>query len=220
MNSGGQIKKIIYSLSIVCFLFTNISLLAQKYENNLSGNYSNLYGGRPLKNSQITIGGRKLSDFQPKYGGQKMDEQAVYNPQLNETFNYIGKPLFSPNPYSYPRLIDAHIYNQETKTQYPSFAPYQDTHYPVSKKHNASVSQNKQEGKVSISPIIPVVIGAIDAMYRGNKGAKERLARTKRLSFDGWSGSIQTISGQSGNFDFRNTNGGTISGSYSVIGSQ
>jgi len=223
MNCGGQIKKVICSLNIGVFLFINTSLLAQMYENNLSENYSNLYGGRTLLDNQFTVGGRKLKNIQPQYGGQRIDEKALYNPHLDDAFDYMGKPLFSPNPYSYPRLVNPYIYNPQTRIEQPtitSFNPYVGSNYPISPQSNVSVSQKQQKETASISPIIPAIIGAIDAMYRENKDEKEGFSGYKRLSLDGWYGDIRATSKQSGRFSFRNTSGETVSGTYSMVGSR
>lgn len=223
MNCSGQIKKVVYSLSIGVFLFVNTSLFAQMDENNLSENYPNLYGSRPLLDNQFTVGGRKLKNIQPQYGGKRIDERALYNPRLDEAFDDMGKPLYSPNPYSYPRLVNPYVYNPQMITEQPpitSFAPYRAPNYPISPESSASVSQKQQKETVSISPIIPAIIGAIDAMYRENKNEKEGFSGSKQLSLDGWYGDIRAISTQSGRFSFRNTNGETVSGTYSIIGSR
>lgn len=225
MNCGSQIKKIFYSLSIGVLLFINTSLLAQMYEDDTSENYPGLYGGKPLSENQLTVGGRRLKNIQPQYGGKRIDERALYNPHLEEAFDYMGKPIFSPNPYSYPRLINPYIYNSQTiKEQHLSTSltsiPDRSLDYSVSQTNNVPISQKPHKETASISPIIPALIGAIDAMSRENKGEKESFSRSKRLSLDGWYGDIRTTSGKSGSFSFRNTGGETVSGTYYMTGSR
>lgn len=59
------------------------------------------------------MGGQKFKNIQPQYGGKRIDERALYNPHLEEAFNYMDKPLFSPNPYSSLRLIEPITYNPQ-----------------------------------------------------------------------------------------------------------
>ncbi|GEM_PF-1399200 len=185
-------------------------------------NATSLYGGKPLIDEQFTVGGRKIKNIQPLYGGKKIDEQSLYNPYLEETFNYIGKPLFSPNPYSHPLMINPYRYNRQTETRKvynPSVLPKQRDYFPVQKRESISLPRKQQEEKPSLSPIIPTLIGAIDALYQGKK-EEDDISGSKRLSLNGWYGDIQFSTGNSGRFSFRNTKGESVSGTYYVSGSR
>ncbi|HOK08474.1 MAG TPA: hypothetical protein PLT82_03165 [Candidatus Hydrogenedens sp.] len=220
MNCGRYIEIAVCSLSIGLFLFLSTSVFAQMYNSNPSKNALDLYGGKVLSGDQLTVGGRKLKNIQPHYGGQKIDEQALYNPYLEEAFSIMGKPLLTPNPYSYPRLIQPHVYNQEPLNRNTYVPPLTFERYYAPKKDSLSALKANKRETASFSPIISALVGVIDALYHGKKSEKEGISGVKRLSLSGWYGNIQTRQGQSGSFNFRNTNGETVSGTYYMSGSQ
>ncbi len=199
-------------------LFINIYATAQFDNGNGSGNSINLYGGKPLLDDQITVGGRKFKDIQPQYGGKRIDERALYNPHLEEAFNYMGKPLFSPNPYSSPRFIKPRIYNPQNmggNTYVPLQASPPEYFVPIQEKSPQHISQ-KQKEATSVSPIIPALVSTINNLYKDN----EEFSDTRRLTLDGWYGNIRGMTGKSGSFSFHNTQGENVSGTYYVSGSR
>ncbi len=210
-------KKIFGCFLILVGLFIQLLSEAQ-YQNS-----GTLYGGKLLSDDQFTLGGRRLNSYQPQYGGKRIDEQSLYNPYLEDAFQYMGKPLYSPNPYSYPRLITPYYYNPKPSenVNYPMSSPRQTSYQPIEEKSLPSNTSNtyqkreKEESSFSTPFIIPTIVASIEALYRGGE-----FKGTKRLSLSGWYGDIRSSSGNSGNFNLRNTNGESIYGSYSVSGSR
>ncbi len=202
-------------------LLLNIYSTAQSDDSIISGNPVNLYGGKPMVENEFTVGGRKLKVIQPLYGGKRIDERALYNPHLEEAFNYMDKPLFSPNPYSMPRLIEPRIYNPQNMIRdtytpsVPSYIPWMEYPLPVQEKCSSYIPK-KPEEKTSVSPIIPALVSAINNLYRSN----EEFSDTRRLTLDGWYGNIRGTAGKSGSFSFHNTQGESVSGTYYVSGSR
>lgn len=207
--------KVVWGLLFLPF----VSTFAQVQDYGTSGKSANLYGGKALFHDQLTVGGRKVNNIQPQYGGKKINEQALYNPYLEETFRYMGKPLFSPNPYSHLQIITPPLYNQTSTDE--SFIPIYTTGtpiypLPIQKIDNTSTVQKQRKETISVSPIIPALIGTIDALYRGEKDGKE----SKRLSLGNWYGTIRWTQSKSGNFSLHNGQGESISGNFYVSGSK
>lgn len=210
MGKSRIYRLIIFSMLIVI----SIPAFSQSYINpQRKGAVS--FGGKRLNNSNFTVGGVRTNKIQPSYGGQIVDERDLYNPHLESAFRSRGKPFVShhPPPFSGNREI-----SQGEQILIPQPLPYYQT--PVnnstvpSQEIGASSNSASEESK-NLTPIIPAVVGTVDAMFRNSeKEESKTIPKRKHLSLDGWYGDIRTTGDNNGNFYVRNTNGEYISGNF------
>jgi len=209
-------KEFVYKLVLVCIMWAiSMPAFPQYYGNSPKRNAAS-FGGKNLVNNNFTVGGVRVNEIQPRYGGQIVDERDLYNPYLESAFRYMGKPLVShhPPPFSGSREINPGKQNltPQTTTSYQPFvnnAPMSSQDMQIPNKKNTN---KESEG---LTPIIPVVVGTVDAMFRNSQEEKSNnLSKTKRLSLDGWNGYIQRTGNNRGNFHVRSSAGDYISGNF------
>ncbi|HOV31987.1 MAG TPA: hypothetical protein PLX23_01330 [Candidatus Hydrogenedens sp.] len=208
-------RRFIYRFIILCaVLLISIPTYSQYY-NNSQRRGSVSFGGKRLVNNDFTVGGINANRIQPRYGGQIVDERDLYNPYLEEAFRYMGKPLVlhHPSPFWGNRgtNTDEKIFLPQTLPSYRTPVNNSTTSYSKMRVPNNSASKESER----LTPIIPTVVGTVDAMFRNSKREEsDTISDTKRVSLDGWYGDIRKTGSNSGNFYVRNTNGEYVSGSF------